>query len=193
VTVRRAREGFKRNAPLVMFMTVLAVIAFILIQTKAQSKRNGKVAEDNKKLAEQVKTLVEERKTNDLERTNLLMQVRSQAEAIKAQGDRIEALANGQTVILEQVKVISQQVPNCFMPQGQCTKAAQASAANLKAQLDRVLITVQSFQFAVTGKVEQGTFTGTAKPTAGTSPAPCQDTIGVGNQAVLPGVLCTKP
>jgi hypothetical protein len=84
-------------------------------------------------------------------------------------------------------------VPNCFLPQGQCTKAAQASAANLKAQLDRVLATVQSFQFAVTGKVEQGTFTGTAKPLAGPSPAPCQPAVGVGNVGVAPGVACLTP
>lgn len=183
IDVRQRRRDRLRA---VIFYGLMLVLVFVVVSNQLQSKKNGR-------LAAQVKTLIEERKANDLERTNLLKEVKAQGNTIKAQADviqaqgaRIEALALGQTAILEQVKVISQQVPNCFTPQGDCTRVSAAAAQRTQAQLNDLAARIQQFQFVVSGTVNNGQFQGTAQPT-------CQPVIGVGKVEVGGGVACARP
>lgn len=169
-----------------VIVVALVVGGFLMRDILGRLGSAERKAETAAELAEVNTKLLKERALNDEERTDLIKEVRDQAIVIRAQGDRLEVLANGQTALLEQVRIISKQVPDCFNPGGKCSVAAAAAAKNLEVQLNRVLTTVQGFQFDVQGTVDSGKFEGTARPT-------CQDTIGVGNQAVVPGLLCTKP
>lgn len=83
----------------------------------------------------------------------------------------------------------------CNQPGGICQQAAERNQIFIRTQLIQLAETIKAFQFQVSGTIDSGTFTGTARPMVepSASPQPCRDTIGVGNQAVLPGVLCTKP
>lgn len=119
----------------------------------------------------------------------------AQAVAQQSAADQAATAANRAAEAATAAKAASEFLSSCFKTDGPCAKAGEENQRFIRAQLNTMLQTIQSFQFQVQGTIDSGTFTGTARPVVGpsASPQPCHDTIGVGNQAVLPGVLCTKP
>jgi hypothetical protein len=101
-------------------------------------------------------------------------------------------------------------IAGCLNPEEKCGRLTaeqrmqeamelNQSLAALKAELGKTQEELLSrTTFVVTSPNEPGTSELTVRPIIAASPSlppppACQETIGVGNQAVLPGVLCTKP
>lgn len=111
----------------------------------------------------------------------------------QAQLDRLTELATGLQVIAHRTEVIARQIPDCFKPPaGDCVKASAGALQQIMKDQEALL---RRTTFIATNPSKPGETAYVVTPDVHESPVnpSCQDTIGVGNQAVLPGVLCTKP
>lgn len=111
----------------------------------------------------------------------------------QAQLDRLTELATGLQVIARRTEVIARQVPDCFKPpNGDCVKASAGALKQIMKDQEALL---KRTTFIATNPSRPGETAYVVTPEVHASPVvpSCRDTIGVGNQAVLPGVLCTKP
>lgn len=129
---------------------MMGIVIFVMVQNKQQGVRlEGEIAA---------------RKKNDQERTGILKEVRGIVKNVenlattqKTQGDTLVALANKQDAsnikqeaLLVQVKLIAQQIPQCFQEGGLCQIAAKRNQAFVVNQLQQAINKISNIEYKVT-------------------------------------------
>jgi hypothetical protein len=93
----------------------------------------------------------------------------------------------------EDAKAAAEFLSGCFGPRGACTRASEANQTFIRNQLTEVVMQVKGLEFRVSGRIDGGTFQGTARPAEAPAGQRCTPAVGIGGTGLLEGVLCAKP
>lgn len=186
----RLGKWLKENQSVVVIALLLATIAAFLVRDRYESIQAR--AANAKRQVSILGVLKNQQKILDLVHKQQEEEARA-GKIRQEQLDRLTELAAGLRLIAERTEVVARQVPDCFKPpNGQCVKASAASLERIRKDQEDLL---KRTSFVAVNPARPGETSFIVTPEVHKSPVapPCQDTISLGNQAVLPGLLCTKP
>lgn len=200
--IRKQSAAIPHLIKAIIIMAVFAALAGALSLYSVTTLRT--ISEQNQTLAKDVRECTtpskpgDEHQCYDQARDDALKVRKTrddQNAAIQAAADQAASAAGRSADAATAAKAASEFLSNCFKPDGPCSKSAERNQEFIRTQLSAMLERITSTEFRVTeiqgAKPGEPKFVATPIPSS--PPAGCRDTIGLGNQAVLPGLLCTKP
>lgn len=169
-----------------VFYGMMLVLVFVAVDNRIQSKRNGRLSEQvlaqGRKIEALSRAIDAQSKTNGGISSTVLANQAAITQAIEQVKSAVTA-----------AKAAAEAVPNCFKPEGDCTKSAAANQTFVRNQLSATLAAIKALEFRVTGTVGQPGQPGVPFVGKASTMPPCQPVVGVGNVGVLPGVVCASP
>lgn len=165
---------------------LLATLVFQQVRSRNEAQASRKV---NASRQEAILSLLQEVKTLQEGQAALLTLVQKQQEEEARAGAIRQEQLDQLKAIAQRTEVIAKQVPECFQPPtGACVKASAMSLKRISADQQALL---ERTTFIVRNPEKPGDTPLIVTPEVHPAPPPC---VGIGNVAVLPGVLtCAKP